>query len=383
MNVLMISIGDNILSNPIGDALERQLEYAKALGHIDMIVYSPKKHNLQPKYYKNLSIYPTKSINMFSFIFDVLKITNDISKKKKIDVITTQDPFGTALAGYFIKRKYDIPLHIQNHSSFLNNPLWIQERPLLFNIFNKIAHFTLKKADRLRVVNTEEKRKYIDILGIKENKIDVAPVPINVEFWQKPPSDKDIQEFVEKYNIDLTKPILSWIGRPVKSKNLPYLFKSVFLVNKKIKTNLLIAGDMKNSYWNLEELEQKFNIKPIYLGLLTHQELKIMYYISTLYLHTSNYEGFGLVVSDAQSCGTVVISRNTAGTRDIIENNKSGILVNGDENEFAKCIIDLLDDNKKLDIMSKYSKEMMRVKFNRNKMFENIINSIKKACKKG
>ncbi|MEA2018015.1 MAG: hypothetical protein U9N59_06170, partial [Campylobacterota bacterium] len=99
MNVLMISIGDNILSNPVGDALNRQKEYANALGHIDMIVFSLKINNLEAKHYDNISIYPTKSLNMITFVYDVLKIANDIIKEKKIDVITTQDPFGTALAG--------------------------------------------------------------------------------------------------------------------------------------------------------------------------------------------------------------------------------------------------------------------------------------------
>ena len=381
MNVLMISIGDNILSNPIGDALYRQLEYAKALGYIDMIVYSPKKNNLQQKHYENLSIYPTKSLNMLTFVYDVLKIVKDILRKKKIDVITTQDPFGTALAGYFLKKRYNISLHIQNHSSFLDNKLWIEEKPLLFNIFNKIAHFTLKKADRLRVVNTKEKQKYIEILGIDEKNIDVAPVPINVDFWQESPEKYEIDNFIKKHHIDISKPILSWAGRPVKFKNLPYLFKSVSLVKQKKDVNFLIAGDMQNSYWNLKELENKFNINPIYLGLLTHEELKIMYYITHVYLHTSNYEGFGLVVSDAQTCSTVVVSRNTAGTSDIIDDSRSGYLINGDENEFANCIVNLLNNKSKLDKMSKYSKEMIIKKFNQKQMFQNIINSIKKAIK--
>ena len=381
MNILMISIGDNILSNPIGDTLDRQLEYAKALGHIDMIVYSPKKNNLQQKHYENLSIYPTKSLNMVTFVYDVLKIAKDILRKKKIDVITTQDPFGTALAGYFLKKRYNISLHIQNHSSFLDNKLWIEEKPLLFNIFNKIAHFTLNKADRLRVVNTKEKQKYIEILGIDENKIDVAPVPINVNFWQESPNQSDIENFIKKYHIDISKPILSWAGRPVKVKNLPYLFKSVSLIKQKKDINFLVAGDMKNSYWNLKELENKFNINPIYLGLLTHEELKIMYYITHVYLHTSNYEGFGLVVSDAQACGTVVVSRDTAGTSDIIDDSRSGYLINADENEFANCIVNLLNNKSKLDKMSKYSKEMIIKKFNQKQMFQNIINSIKKAIK--
>ena len=379
MNVLMISIGDNILSNPVGDALPRQKKYAKTLGHIEMIVYSPKSHNLQAKHYDNLSIYPTMSLNMITFVYDVMKIVKEIIKKRAIDVITTQDPFGTALAGYLIKRKYNVPLHIQNHSCFLDNQQWIAEKPLLFTLFNKLSYFTLKKADRLRVVNRNEKQKYIDILGIEADKIDVAPVPINIEFWQEEPTKEEKDKFLNKYNIDKSKPIISWAGRPVKVKNLPYLFKSVSKIKQKMEVTFLIAGDMSNSVWDLKELEEEFHIKPRYLGLLTHSELKTMYYLTDIYLHSSNYEGFGLVVSDAQACGTIVVSRYTAGTSDIIDNEKSGYLVSDNEDEFSSKVIELLEDGEKLKKMSKYAKSMIRDKFDEAKMFGDIIESIKKS----
>jgi len=376
MNILMISIGDSILSNPMGDVIQRQEKYAQSLGYIDMIVFSPKQHNLDVKHFKNFTIYPTHSWGMLTFVYDVYKIAKKIIEKKQIDVITTQDPFGTALAGYFLKKRYNIPLHIQNHSSFLDNKLWIEEKPFLFRLFNRLSYFTLKQADRLRVVNTQEKQKYIDVLGINPDKIDVAPVPINIEFWQTRPSQKEINEFIRKYKIDTTKPILSWAGRMVKVKNLPYLFNVIFLIQKQQDINFLIAGDSKNSFWNLKELEKKYNIQPIYLPVLSHHELKILYYITTLYLHTSNYEGFGLVVAEAQACGSVVISRATAGTSDIIEDSKSGYLVLNDEEKFSKKILELLDNKDKLAGMQDYAFKMIASKFIKNQMFQNVVKSI-------
>ena len=380
MNVLMISIGDSILSNPTGDSLDRQKNYADALGYIDMIVFSHKKHNLNEKHLNNLSIYPTRSLSMLTFVYDVIKIAKDIIKNKKIDVITTQDPFGTALAGYLLKKKYNIPLHIQNHSSFLDNKIWISEKPLMFNFFNKLAHFTIPRADRLRVVNTEEKKKYIDILQIDSDKIDIAPVPVNIEFWQQNPTKQEIDIFLNKYNIDQEKIVLFWAGRAVEVKNFPYLFKSVSLIKRKKDILFCIAGDMKNSFWNLNDLENKYDLKPIYLGLLTHQELKVMYYLTDLYLHTSDYEGFGLVVSDAQASGRVVVSRSTAGTKDIIDDYKSGYLVQGDEIEFSKKVLSLLSNDVELQGMIGYTRDMVQNKFDQNTMFTKIINSI---CKTG
>lgn len=375
----MISVGDNILSNPVGDALERQKDYAKALGYIDMIVFSPKTNNLEANHYENLSIYPTKSINILTFVFDVLNIAKKILKKKKIDVITTQDPFGTALAGYFLKKIYNIPLHIQNHSSFLDNVLWISEKPILFNFFNNLAHFTIMKSDRLRVVNTREKEKYIRKLNINKNKIDIAPLPIKLDFWGQVPDSIEIKYFIEKYNIDLSKPILSWAGRPVKVKNFQYLFNSVGLVNKEIKVSFLIAGNMKDSYWNLKELEMNSSITPIYTGLLSHKELRVLYHITSVFLLTSNYEGFNGVVADAQASGTVVVSKRIAGTEDIIDDGNSGFLIDGNEDIFSKKVIQVLSNNKKRKFMERYSSLMINKKFNYNNMFESVVMSIRKT----
>jgi len=382
INVLMISIGDSILSTKSCEAYRRQQRYAKSLGHIDMIVFSPKKNNLTLKHAKYLSIYPTKSISIATFVYDAFKIARNIIRSKEISVVTTQDPFGTAVVGYLIKKTYNIPLHIQNHSSFLNNKQWMKEKIILFYIFNKIAHFTIKKADRLRVVNNYEKDKYIDILSINESVIDVAPVPVDVDFWQKSPRLERKNNFVNKYSLDKRKKILSWAGRPVRVKNLPYLFKSVSIINKNIAVDLLIAGDMEKSFWNLDDLEKKYGISPIYLGVLSHEDLKTMYYLTDVYLHTSNYEGFGLVVSDAQACGRAVVSRDTAGTSSIIDNTRSGYLVSGDEVMLSNAVISLLKNKKKLSLMSKYAVTMMKFKFEKIDMESKIINSIFYCSKK-
>jgi glycosyltransferase involved in cell wall biosynthesis len=381
INLLMISIGDDILSNINGEAFKRQSDYAKNLGHIDMIVFSPKSSGLTTVHFDSISIYPTHSLGMLTFIYDVVKIAKGIIKQKKIDVITAQDPFGTALAGFLLKRWYSIPLHVQNHSCFLNNHQWMSEKPLLFNLFNKIAHFTLIRANRLRVVNKMEGLKYINILNINPKMIDIAPVPINVSFWKSKPNEKEVDIFVKKYNINLNRPILSWAGRPVEVKNFPYLFKSVSNIKKLVDINFLIAGNMNNSFYDLSKLEVKNNVTPIYLGLLTHEELRVMYHLTSVYLHTSNYEGFGLVVADAQTCGTVVVTRDTAGARDIVDNNKSGYLVSGNESIFSKKVLEILTNKEKLESMGCYAASMIEAKFNEVEMFNKVILSIKSSIK--
>ncbi len=68
---------------------------------------------------------------------------------------------------------------------------------------------------------------------------------------------------------------------------------------------------------------------------------------TNIYLHTANYEPFGLVLIEAMAAGLPVISLDGKGNRDIINNNVNGIIIK-DENVdlFANNIIALFENNK-------------------------------------
>ena len=377
----MISIGDAVLLNSNGASLKRQIEYASCFDSLDMIVFSLRSKNLKKKTYGNLTIHPTKSLNMFTFVYDVYKVANKIIKRKAVSVITTQDPFGTALAGLILRQRYKIPLHIQNHSSFVNNDLWISEKPFLFCFFNRLAHFTIRRADRLRVVNSAEKDIYVRELKINRNIIDICPVPVYIKYWQTTPSDKEILSFINRNNINTKKSILSWAGRASKVKNLPFLFESASKINSLIGIELLIAGNMNDYVDQLEGLKNTYDIKPVFLGNLTQDKLKTMYYTSDVYIHTSNYEGFGLVLCEAQACGTPVVTRNTAASKHILDDGYSGYVVDGDTQEFCDKVVLAINNNKDKR-MGLYAQKMVREKFNKSNMSDAVIDSIRKTVVK-
>lgn len=61
---------------------------------------------------------------------------------------------------------------------------------------------------------------------------------------------------------------------------------------------------------------------------------------------TSKYEGFGLVLVEAQATGLPVISFDCkSGPKEIINNNIDGVLVNAEnENEMSKAIVSMIED---------------------------------------
>lgn len=82
----------------------------------------------------------------------------------------------------------------------------------------------------------------------------------------------------------------------------------------------------------------------VFLGRI--QDVKSLYKKSSIFILSSRYEGFSLVVLESISCGAACASYDCiAGPSEIIENNKTGILVE-DQNkeELAKAVIKLMGD---------------------------------------
>lgn len=82
------------------------------------------------------------------------------------------------------------------------------------------------------------------------------------------------------------------------------------------------------------------------------------YQNSDIYIHSANYEPFGLVFLEAMAAGLPIVTLDGKGNRDIIENDKNGYLFE-EENAtlFADKIIEYTSDLKKYKSLSTYAQE--------------------------
>lgn len=108
-------------------------------------------------------------------------------------------------------------------------------------------------------------------------------------------------------------------------------------------------ADMLNANIKRYDLENSVRILPPAKNIYKE------YHKSDILVMTSNYEGFPMVILEALSCGLPVISYDCpCGPSEIIIDGYNGYLIeNGDIERFANCLISLMTDNNKLEIMSK------------------------------
>ena len=108
--------------------------------------------------------------------------------------------------------------------------------------------------------------------------------------------------------------------------------------------------------------------------------LREIYNSSSIFIHTSQREGWGLPPMEAMACGCAVVAMDNDGVKEYIVHNKSGLLSPIGNTSAMISNIDYLLDNKAIlyRIATQGYEKVQEFSWDRNtKYLENILNNIK------
>ncbi|PAE10714.1 hypothetical protein CHI02_18580 [Niallia circulans] len=157
-----------------------------------------------------------------------------------------------------------------------------------------------------------------------------------------------------------TKNII-FVGRLIiEQKGLDYLLTIAENLDPGWKINIAGDGADRVKFQKCVRkrgLENKINI----LGSLGTKELRALYLSGSIFISTSRWEGFGLVLTEAMAAGLPVISFDNAGPVEILKNGEYGVVVkNHDIQSFIKELKELMNN---IDLRRDYQKKsLMRLK---------------------
>lgn len=208
------------------------------------------------------------------------------------------------------------------------------------NIVNKLTKtFFYKFSDHLTVLTQRDLRLYTTI---KSNKISVLENPIV--------NNKPTNNSHDKQNIILA------VGNYSRYyhkgfDNLIKIFSNIHEIIPDYELYIIGGGDNKT----LRNLCFDYGVesKVVFTGLT--KNIDQYYRISKLFVLTSRFEGFPMVLLEAMSNGLPCIAYDCfTGPSEIITNNKDGILIE-DQNitKFENSVLNLIKDNSKLNELSK------------------------------
>ncbi|MEO6228735.1 MAG: glycosyltransferase family 4 protein [Ferruginibacter sp.] len=211
-------------------------------------------------------------------------------------------------------------------------PEWASTMPGLKDSDEKLARKDeeLKLADKIFVASTFTANSLKDYPG-------VLP-PIKVIPYGFPTVSNQIKNYPGFENGRPLK--LLFVGSLSQRKGIADLFSVVNDLEAKV-TLTLVGSKTTNVCEALEKELQKH----VYIPTLPHSEILKLMREHDVFVFPSLFEGFGLVITEAMSQGTPVITTDRTAGPDIIENGKNGWLIEaGSTIALKNAIADILQN---------------------------------------
>ncbi|MFQ6341521.1 glycosyltransferase family 4 protein [Campylobacter sp. VTCC 70190] len=313
------------------------------------------------------------SVEIFSFYKSFEKPSYMIDKSVKIFYLSQQDFYhANKVKKIFLKSLYRYFLSLKIILKFKN----AKDAILLANDGYFLPFFKNKSLKYLRIwhIKAPKKKKRIfdnfDALILLSSK--------ELQIWQKWHKNIHIVPnflpFISSKESDLSQKIVLSVGRFTKQKG----FSRLIDIWERIQKNenlrawkLHIVGDgiLK------EELANKIKLKNLEHSVLLqpfNKDIEQEYLKASIYVMTSHFEGFGMVLAESANYGIASIAFDVnTGPSDIIENEKTGFLIeDGNLEDFSQKLQILMQDEKLRKEWGKNAKKKIQNEFSKEKLMK-------------
>lgn len=190
----------------------------------------------------------------------------------------------------------------------------------------------LRKADEIIAISNFTKKEIVRLINLNEERISVVHQGVDHEKYK--PMDKI--KCKEKFGLNPEEKHILVVSSNVEHKRMD-LAKKIFDHLKSIREDVKM---MKAGYGEVLKGEGIINV-----GWVPEEEMPFLFSAADVYLHTSEYEGFGLPILEAMACGMPVVANNKASIPEIVGDYER--FIDLDENNIIQTsekILSLIDN---------------------------------------
>ncbi|MEJ7699129.1 MAG: glycosyltransferase family 4 protein [Pyrinomonadaceae bacterium] len=129
--------------------------------------------------------------------------------------------------------------------------------------------------------------------------------------------------------------------------NVACILRAFARIQKNIpEARMFVVGEGSEKAW-LHQLAEELNLRNVeFLGAVSPEKMPEIYDRSDIYLNSPNIDNMPNSIIEAFSCGLPVVSTNAGGIPYIVENEKTGLLVELNDHEaLAQAAIRILESN--------------------------------------
>ena len=181
----------------------------------------------------------------------------------------------------------------------------------------QMQRYALQKASHIITDSEHSKKDIHEIASIPQQKISAIPLAAAAHFKKVQYATDERKKILKKFN--LPEKFALYVGDATPNKNLPVLIKAVEISHVPlVMVGKALSADVfdKSHPWNkdLVLVKEKTKNNPLFhiLGFLQTNDLVALYNMSSVFVFPSFYEGFGLPVIEAMSCGAPIITTRSS-----------------------------------------------------------------------
>lgn len=260
----------------------------------------------------------------------------EILSEEKCDCVIASTVHCSVLLGMIAKDLKGSKLIGWHHNSY---HIYFQTPGQGYYIQSRLSQKALKKLDVLVTLTSHDAREYEENMGIHARYI-YNPLGIS-----------------SNSKSDVSKPVLLFVSRlKMRQKGLDLLIAIAdILFHQRGYRNwsLRIVGGGSDEQ-KVMDLIRKYGLEDQVELLGERSDVENEYVDASIFLSTSRWEGFGMVVTEAMECGLPVVSFKTDGPSEIIQDGACGYLIdNYNLQQYADKVEILMCDKELRERMSK------------------------------
>jgi glycosyltransferase involved in cell wall biosynthesis len=224
--------------------------------------------------------------------------------------------------------------------------------PFLFNIYKQPKQQLIRLGYRLAIgrathiiADSENTRNdLIRILGVSADKTTVVHLATARDRYHRDSEPGEQEYLLARYGIRQPY-VLTLSAKNWRTKNLPLVMEALSVCQQQVGSTFQIVVTGASDGFREAPQQQKLNMEDVVqTGFVSTEDLPKLYRNAHVFLLGSKYEGFGLPLLEAMSCGCAVVCSNAGSLAEVAGD---GAIVVDPESSvaMAKAVIQLLRES--------------------------------------